>query len=176
MGFFSWLDAETGISITNRYVEARHMRPAYMLRPDGGAPHEEWDYQGYGVFGGKDAYVHLAECNVPGHLLQGRDEEGVREVGCALEAGYYEHVRDGTRHQFMTTGAEVIDPTIVIHPVDYQTPIAAFGGACANDMIARGELVEREFDIPHPLKFSFRADADYHALPASARCPNQGCG
>jgi hypothetical protein len=174
MGFFSWLDAETGVSIRNRYVENPPAEPVYMLDP-GGAPLEETCYRGYGMFGGVDAFAHLARTNLPASTLDGLDDEGVREVGCALDEGYYERVSDGTRHQFGMPAIRLIDPTVTVHAYAYDVPIAAFDGATANQMIEEGRLVERAFDVAHPLKFSHRRDADYHALAPSPRCPDQGC-
>lgn len=174
MGFFSWLDAETGASIRNRYVENPPSAPVYMLDPSG-IHHAEPSYRGYGVFGGVDAYVHLARTNLEPWRLSGLDGEGIREVGCALDEGYYERVSDGTRHQFGMPAIRRIDPSITVHAGEYDVPIAAFGGATANRMIEEGRLVERAFDVPHPLKFTHRPDADYHALAPSPRCPHQGC-
>lgn len=174
MGFFSWLDAETGASIRNRHVENPPKAPVYMLDPRG-APIEEPCYRGYGVFGGVDAYVHLARTNLPASAFEGLDDEGVREVGCALDEGYYECVADGSKHQFGMPAILRIDPDVTVHGCAFDVPIAAFGGETANRMIEDGRLVERAFDVEHPLKFSHRRDADYHALAPSQRCPDQGC-
>ena len=173
MGFFSWMTADSGESIMNTYSGYR-TETVYMLSPGGGERHREDNYEGYGVFGGVDAFVHLARTNLPAERLAGLDEDALRIVGCALEAGYYERTDDGTKHQIFHVGADVIDPEITYHGVTYDVPIAAFGGRSANEMIADGLLVERRFEIAHPLKFSKSADAVYEDLPASRDCPCQG--
>jgi hypothetical protein len=173
MGFFSWMTADTGRSIMN--VHSHYpTETVHMLSPNGGAPIQEDAYGGYGVFGGVDAYVHLARTNLPAEMLAGRDDEYVRMAGCALEGGYYELVEDGTKHQICHEGAEIIDPAITFHAVTYDRPIEAFGGRSANEMIAAKLLVERRFHIEHPLKFAHDPKAVYEDLPASRDCPCQG--
>jgi len=173
MGFFSWKTSDTDKSIMNVHSGAT-VRTAYMLRPGGEAPYEEQAYEGYGVFGGKDAFVHLAEMNLPEDRRLGMDEDTMRMAGCAYESGYYELVADGTKHQIFHRGADIIDPEITIHPFTYDVPIAAFGGLSGNEMVAQGLLIERQFHIDRPLKFSFNPKADYDRLPAASDCPNQG--
>jgi len=62
MGFFSWKTQDTNRSIHNRYVNNRKPFTVYM-RDDKGNVWREDDYEGYGVFGGKDYYELLAEMN-----------------------------------------------------------------------------------------------------------------
>jgi hypothetical protein len=173
MGFFSWKTSDTNESIMNVH-SGRTARTTYMLRPDYQEPYEEPAYDGYGEFGGKDAFVHLAEMNLPEDRRAGMTEDQLRDAGGAYLAGYYELVSDGSKHQIFHNGADLIDPAITIHPVTYDQPVAAFGGRCANDMIAEGLLVERHFQIDRPLKFSFERNADYNRLPAAQDCPLQG--
>jgi hypothetical protein len=61
MGFFSWLTQDTGESIANRYSN-RKTFTVYMTDNKGNRWKEE-DYEGYGVFGGKDYYELVAEMN-----------------------------------------------------------------------------------------------------------------
>lgn len=61
MGFFSWKTADTNETIWNMYT-GKH-KPVYLLLPDGRAPIEEPAYEGYGDFGGEDAYELLAKEN-----------------------------------------------------------------------------------------------------------------
>lgn len=177
MGFFSWKTADTRETIWNVYAReqggGRH-RTTYMLRPNGEAAYEEPAYEGYGDFGGVDAFVHLARMNLPADRQIGLSDDALRVVGCAYEGGYYLNTKDNTKHQFFHEGAEIIDPAITFHAVRYDEPIEAFGGRTANDMIGDGTMVERHFNIAYPLKFSFRADAEYEALPASENCETQG--
>lgn len=61
MGFFSWKTQDTGRSIANKYSN----RPTFrvVMTDDNGNRWIEEDYEGYGVFGGKDYYELLAEMN-----------------------------------------------------------------------------------------------------------------
>lgn len=83
MGFFSWKTSDTDRSICNSY-SGRDTFTVYMLSPDG--KHlEESEYEGYGVFGGVDAYVHLARMNAPDEC--NGDDEHDRAVGLDLAFG-----------------------------------------------------------------------------------------
>tara|TARA_R110002153_G_scaffold36023_2_gene106797 strand:+ start:7508 stop:7846 length:339 start_codon:yes stop_codon:yes gene_type:complete len=61
MGFFSWKTQDTFKSICNAY-SGKETFTVYMLDNQGNAWQED-DYDGYGVFGGKDYYELLAEMN-----------------------------------------------------------------------------------------------------------------
>jgi hypothetical protein len=61
MGFFSFHTCDTGNSIANKF-SGRPVFTVHMITPDGRVFTEE-DYEGYGVFGGKDFYELLAELN-----------------------------------------------------------------------------------------------------------------
>ena len=61
MGFFSWRTQDTDRSIANNYST----RPTFRVQmlDDKGNVWTEDNYDGYGVFGGKDYYELLAEMN-----------------------------------------------------------------------------------------------------------------
>jgi len=61
MGFFSWKTQDTDRSIANSY-SGRETFTVYMT-DDKGNKWKEDNYEGYGVFGGKDYYELLAEMN-----------------------------------------------------------------------------------------------------------------
>lgn len=61
MCFFSWRAQDTGRSISNRYSN-RSTFPITMIDNKGNRYFEP-NYEGYGVFGGKDYYILLAEMN-----------------------------------------------------------------------------------------------------------------
>lgn len=63
MGFFSWMTADTGESISNRY-STRGALPCYVLCPDGKVI-EEQSYEGYGEFGEHDIFALFAQWNIP---------------------------------------------------------------------------------------------------------------
>ena len=77
MGFFSWKTSDTNKSISNIY-SSRGTFPVYVLCPDGVKLYED-NYQGYGVFDGKDIYALVANWNMP-ELCNG-DEEHDRNIG-----------------------------------------------------------------------------------------------
>lgn len=66
MGFFSWKTVDTKRSIPNMY-SSRKTFPVVLLIPKefGGGIIEEICYEGYGDFGGRDAYALLAKWNGP---------------------------------------------------------------------------------------------------------------
>lgn len=68
MGFFSWMTQDTDESIPNNY-SGKSMFTVYMHDHIGNVWKED-NYDGYGVFGGKDYYELLAEMNG----LAGRDD------------------------------------------------------------------------------------------------------
>lgn len=74
MGFFSWLTSDTNKSIANNY-STRETFPVHMVTEDGQIFHEK-DYDGYGVFGGKDFYTLSAELNG----YKGENDEVTRDL------------------------------------------------------------------------------------------------
>ena len=62
MGFFSWMAQDTGDSISNSY-SIRGALPSVTMSDNKGNKWTETDYEGYGVFGGKDYYELLDEMN-----------------------------------------------------------------------------------------------------------------
>jgi len=61
MGFFSWKTMDTNKSIPNHHSSKKTF-VVYMIDNKGNI-WEEKDYEGYGVFGGKDYYELVAEMN-----------------------------------------------------------------------------------------------------------------
>lgn len=61
MGFFSWKTQDTDKSIANQYSNRKTFRVQMM--DNKGNVWTENEYEGYGVFGGKDYYELLAEMN-----------------------------------------------------------------------------------------------------------------
>jgi len=85
MGQFSWITQDTFESIRNN-VEGREARKAKAFMHDNkGNIWEEKNYEGYGVFGGKDFYQLLAEMN----NLEGLtgDVDNDRNLGIDLAYG-----------------------------------------------------------------------------------------
>ena len=64
MGVFSWKTQNTNKSISSTTHSPSHPKfTVYMVNPITGETFKEDDYEGYGVFGGKDYYELLAELN-----------------------------------------------------------------------------------------------------------------
>lgn len=84
MGFFSWITSDTHESISNKYSE-RGALPVYLYCPDGTKIYEP-DYEGYGKFGGHDAYALLAKWNCPEKCCG--DEDKDRSIG--IDIGCYD--------------------------------------------------------------------------------------
>ncbi|TXE16847.1 hypothetical protein ES731_13265 [Psychroflexus gondwanensis] len=61
MGFFSWITQDTKESIPN-YYSKRSVFTVSLIDNKGNVWNEKW-YEGYGVFGGKDFFVLVAEMN-----------------------------------------------------------------------------------------------------------------
>ena len=61
MGFFSWKTQDTDRSICNQFSDRKPF-PVIMTDNKGNQWHED-NYEGYGIFGGKDYYELLDEMN-----------------------------------------------------------------------------------------------------------------
>lgn len=83
MGFFSWKTSDTQKSISNVY-SCRGALPVYLITPDNEKIFEP-EYEGYGVFGGHDAYALLAKWNCPEKCTG--NEEKDRNIGIDLQFG-----------------------------------------------------------------------------------------
>lgn len=86
MGCFSWITSDTNRSISS-YDSCKGAFPVYLLCPNGLKIKEE-NYEGYGIFGGRDAYALVATWNIP---EQCKDEEGnfkpdekIRHLGISI--------------------------------------------------------------------------------------------
>lgn len=81
MGFFSWKTQDTDRSISNNYSITPTFR--VVMHDNKGNKWVEDDYDGYGVFGGKDYYALIAEMNGE----PGDTEESVRAKGISIAFG-----------------------------------------------------------------------------------------
>lgn len=87
MGFFSWKTADTNQTIPNIYSDHEDAgKMVYMLLPNGQKPIACSGYDGYGMFGGVDAYAWLAKMNIESmqHLDLYEDKDELREAGIGL--------------------------------------------------------------------------------------------
>jgi len=192
MGFFSWMTADTNESIASRHSN-RPCKPVYLLQPGEQEPIEETAYEGYGVFGGTDAYEWLARNNLSDeeiakientHGGAGTEEAqfALRLAGINSEHGCY-YLDTENDNKAYTIFQPLLVPVAGKHTPEsithigktFDEPIEEFGGLTANNVIASGRLQKREIPGPAtPLKFSFDKNAVYENLPASESCPDQG--
>lgn len=175
MGFFSWLTSDTKESIANIHSGHENAgRTVYMLQPDGKPPVAECAYNGYGMFGGVDAYGWLAEMNVP-ELCRGADPDTKRRIGVNLDVGSFWKDPKGEIWSFNSA-----IPGVRSFSGTYRDPEPEFGGKTPKEAIRDGYLTEadvKELLLKsgyRPLKFSFDPDAVYEELPAAENDPAQG--
>lgn len=83
MGFFSWITQDTNKNIVNKYSDIKTF-PVVMVDNKGNKWIED-DYEGYGVFGGKDYYQLLAEMNEAEGLTGDVDND--RSIGIKIAFG-----------------------------------------------------------------------------------------
>lgn len=172
MGYFSWLTSDTkeSISVTS---SSRSCRPVFLLQPnDEGAILEE-AYEGYGEFGGVDAYIWLATKNLPAKTLKGLSLDETRDLGVGLAHGQYLHDRKTGKNLIVFHDYRLLRPGAEFFDGPY-TKIPPGFDASVNDLTAQGRLVSVAFWCPTPLKFSFDPNAVYENLPAAETCPDQG--
>ena len=173
MGVFSWLTSDT-----EKSIQWGVKRTAYLLQPGGQPSIAEPCYEGYGRFGGVDAYVWLFENNkqlFKGDTSELTDEQK-RIVGIYLEDG--EVCQDPETGQIYHVDADLscIVPGEIIRY--YFDEVPGFGGKTVRELLDSGRFtkvpVSQFVKIKYPLKFSFNPEARYEHLPAAKPCPWQG--
>lgn len=183
MGYFSWNTADTKKSIANIHSGHKNANKiVYLLQPNGEPPIKEEQYDGYGDFGGVDAYVWLAKHNLKPEILKTiTDDSYLRQYGIALELGNVD-IDINTGKMFDFHWAALFDG---VAPFDgnYETIMKEYGKT-PNELIEKGIWIKKPYkevftgtvflDKYTPLKFSFEEDAVYEKLPASTRCKYQG--
>lgn len=177
MGFFSWLTADTKVSIPCA-ASGRTSPTVYLLQPNGRAPIPEDCYEGDGIFGGQDAHLWLASQNIPLSVFAGLSEPQQLSAGISLAVGnYFVDAVTEKRYTFFNGEAATLIPGYedVEHiQLRFDQPLSQFGGQTANDLIGNKRLIIKSFEPQFPLKFSFDPKARYEDLPASEICPDQG--
>lgn len=198
MGFFSWLTGDTNESVPvshSDHPDHPH-RPVYLLQPNGAPTICEPSYEGFGIFGGVNAYEWIGRHNLPPHLLlpaeNGEPDPApvmasngfmtrvlkpgqITSIGITLDVGdYLEDPENGRKMAIFHSGPELIDPTIVHLGITWDQPVPGYAGMGANDLVASGRLVRRSFEMAVPLKLSFDPEARYEDVGPSANCPDQG--
>lgn len=177
MGFFSWNTADTKESIANTY-SGRDTKPVFLLQPNGQPPIKEEDYEGYGVFGGVDAYEWLAKVNAKplGIDITGASPDELRIMGINLAMGHV--LKDAETGDYWHVGKELSLITPSKHfDGDYSQVIPELGMS-PNELIDSHRFVRVPFKsllgLPFTLKFSHNENAEYELLVESESCGYQG--
>ncbi len=108
MGFFSWKTQDTDKSIANEYSNRKTFR--VQMLDNKGNVFTESEYEGYGVFGGKDYYELLAEMN--GFESDKTGDEYTHEArgfGINLAFSKNNHSGDGTEGVYYPNLVEQAD-------------------------------------------------------------------
>jgi hypothetical protein len=176
MGFFSWLTSDTKKSIANNY-STRSTFPVHMVTEDGQIFTEN-NYEGYGVFGGKDMYVLIAELN--GH--KGETDEETRDM--AFNLIWKRGIKKGDKILYHSWNGE--EGTFRL----YSDPIPTEGNICANDLMTEhgwtgfgdsgdfNDWAEEGIKVPKLVERLPNTNADWkqwwESLPYPESCPDQG--
>jgi len=172
MGFFSWDTADTKDSIMNIHSGAEN-EVVYLVQPKG-KNIEETEYEGYGEFGGVDAYEWLAEHNISKEILARAEALNIekRLLGIYLDYKYYIDTRTDKKYSYVFTNLfEDLN--------DFENYGEEVEGVVVNELIKSGVWVEMPIsdylgEITVPLKFSYNELAVYDLLEASEIADNQG--
>ena len=108
MGFFSWKTMNTNESISNKYSKRKTF--SVVLVDNNNNKWLEKDYDGYGVFGGKDYYELLAEMNIDEKQLNSINNVDRRNVGIDLEFKSKQEFE--SRYGFYTNTGSVLFPNL----------------------------------------------------------------
>ena len=142
MGFFSWLTCDTQKSISNTY-SVRGAFTVYLLIPRefGGGYIREDDYEGYGIFGGRDAYALVAQWNCPEKCCG--DDGKDRRVG--IDIACYNKQNMNLKYPIK----------IAEHPIPYEA--AAYSPNCPE----QGFFYPEEFDDEEDDEEDYEDEGDY---------------
>lgn len=175
MGYFSWLTADKKESIRHGFN-----KEVYLLQPNGQNPIEETFYEGFGEFGGVDAYEWLAINNLPKNylekakkLMQENSNYELRDIGIYLDSKYFIDTRDNKKYCYNPFTAALFNLHVF---ANYECDI---NGSTPNKLREEKIWIAHEVSeliggIKYPLKFSFNKNAIYEDLKPSKDCPNQG--
>tara|TARA_R110000772_G_C13310268_1_gene440071 strand:+ start:15857 stop:16330 length:474 start_codon:yes stop_codon:yes gene_type:complete len=153
MGFFSWKTQDTNRSIPSSYSERKTF--PVTLSDDKGNTWKEPDYEGYGVFGGKDYYELLAEMN-------GRT---TRNEGITLALGQRAIQKKDTKELLLADGIDFFNwgKELLVD------------GKSANQLVEEGDwvsIVIKERNVQFP---NLNEDGNHGWKNEEAEnCPDQG--
>lgn len=153
MGFFSWITQDTNRSIHNKFT--KHKPFTVIMTDNKGNRYVENDYEGYGVFGGKDYYDLTAEMN---GMTEGTLEEK-RNFGITLRFGVAAIRNRKTGeviHDFFSWAEPLVD------------------GMSANELIETDDWDSVRIKFQRAIFPSLTESGDYMGGESPKDCPHQG--
>lgn len=156
MGFFSWITQDTRRSIYNKFTGKKPFK--VIMTDNKGNQWVEEDYEGYGVFGGKDYYELVAEMN---GITEGTTKEK-RSKGIEIQFG----VRGIQTHDgkiYLGGGKDFFR---------WDEPI--IDGKSPNELIDNGECQQIVLNYHNPIFPSLTESGEYIDGIAPEDCPDQG--
>lgn len=177
MGYFSWITSDTKRSIPN-VNSGRKQFTVHMITENGMVFTEE-EYDGYGVFGGKDIYELIAEMN---NLEYDKSDDNDARLA-AIELVYETHITNGERtyKQGTRKGCRFFN---------WETPLEEEGGKTPNQLIKEGwkyvypngygdwnKAAQNGIKLPKLVKKlpnSKKWKEEWDKLPYPENCPDQG--
>ena len=121
MGFFSWKTSDTKKSIANN-CSGRKTFTVHMIT-ENGMVFTENDYEGYGVFGGKDIYDLIAEMN----KLNTKGEVRISSIDLL----YKTQITNGVKTYTQGTGKDA-------RFFNWETPLEEEDGKTPNQLLKEG--------------------------------------
>lgn len=172
MGFFSWMASDTGKSIANHYSN-RPTFTVHMITEDGRV-FTEPNYEGYGVFGGKDFYALAAELNG----FTAEDDDKTRHL--FFDKIWKRGVRKGDKVLTYRDDFENYESKVQVEGIGEVTPnqlVKDFGweywdvGITSNTQA----FVDAGFKMPKIVE-NLPADVvkEWDSIPYPESCPDQG--
>lgn len=176
MGFFSWKTSDTNRSISNSYSDNGTFT-VHMITEDGRVFTED-EYSGYGVFGGKDIYVLMAEMNG----IVGETEDETRNL--FFDKIWKRGITNGIKKYYYKDDF-----------INYETPLESEGNLKPNELtkshgwVSFGEDGEFEsfanegFKVPKLVQYlnPYKPQGDneqwrkyFNSLPHTESCEYQG--
>lgn len=174
MGFFSWITSDTQRSIPNIYQEVRPTFTVHMITGDGQV-FTEPEYEGYGVFGGKDFYVLAAELNG----FKGANDDETRDL--FFNKIWKRGVRNGDKVLTYVEDFDNYESLIHVEGIEGEvTPnqlVREYGWKYWNVSNSGGtqEFVDAGFRMPKIVE-NLPKDIikEWDSIPYPESCPDQG--
>ena len=178
MGFFSWITSDTQRSIPNTYQEVRPTFTVHMITWDGQV-FTESEYEGYGVFGGKDFYVLAAELNG----FKGANDDETRDLffdkiwKCGVRKGdkvfYYRNDFNRYESKIQVEGIGEVTPNQLVAEHGWESWSVSHSGD-TQDFVDAGFKMPKIVEVLGCPAGSDGWQKYWDSLPYPESCPDQG--